>query len=58
MGEAPPKNRIDTTSIKGVIDDDVMLSLVLNTLLFRVRRIISETLGVELYKNVSIPWVR
>lgn len=58
MGDAPVENHIDTMVIKGVTDDDVLLSLVSNASLFKVRYVRAEILGLEIYKNVSIPRVR
>jgi len=57
MCEEHLENYIDTTTTKGVTNDDVILGLVLNTSLFRVRGIKPKILGLEIYKNVSISWV-
>lgn len=48
MCEAPLQNRINTASIKRVTNDDVILGLVSNTLLLRVRGIRPESLCLEI----------
>ena len=57
MSEAPSKNCIDTMKIKGVTDYNITFSLILDMLSFGERGIEPESMGLDIYDNVSIPQV-
>lgn len=56
MGEAHSKNRIDTTTIKGVADYNLVFSLISDTSLVKARGMEAKSMGLEIYDNFSIPW--
>lgn len=54
MGEAPSKYGIDTTTIKGFTNYNVIFSLVSNMSLIKARCIRVESMGLEIYDNIPI----
>ena len=58
IGESPSKYGIDMRTIKGVINYNIISSLVLDTSLIRVRDIGMESIGLEIDDSIHIPWLK
>jgi hypothetical protein len=57
IGETSSKYGMNTTPLKGITKDNVLTGLILNTTTIYTRNIMPESLGLEIYDNVSIPYV-
>ena len=55
--EASPKNRIDPTSIQGVIQYEVVFCVVMDTATIVTVYIWLKSLCLEINEQISIPWV-
>jgi hypothetical protein len=53
--EATSKNRVNPTTIKGITEDNILTCLVEYLTEVRARQIGLESLGLEIYDDISIP---
>jgi hypothetical protein len=55
--EAKLKNRVNPTMIKSIIEDNILTSLVAYSMMVNARKIGPESLGLEIYDDISVPKV-
>jgi hypothetical protein len=57
MSQTLLQDSVNTTMIQSVTDDKVAMRMMANTTTFFTRDIKLKTLGLEIKKDISIPWV-
>ena len=55
MGEASPENRINLTSIQGIIQDEVVFRVVTDTMVIVTGKMWLKSLCLEINKKIYIP---
>jgi hypothetical protein len=51
------KNRVNSTAIKSITEDDILAGLVTYAMTVSTRQIESESMSMEIYNDISIPMV-
>jgi hypothetical protein len=57
IGKALSKNRVNTTTVKSITKDDVLMGLISYSTMICTRKVGPKILSLEIDDNISIPYV-